>query len=176
MCGSKISSTDLYCRPSLIPGMENQGVCISLAYCDAGDIVASFRPRLHVPNDIMPSQPSISPPPTVSGPVTWGSHVLLKRVDEISYQNHGFTLSNVSAVRMPKSTIISKDGHRPLFVCGDEATNGLCMRDLPSLGVIDNLKQHPQPILDVKYAGSIDTGLLGCISEDRLQLFTCFDN
>ncbi|XXG46646.1 hypothetical protein AAC387_Pa02g1437 [Persea americana] len=163
-------------RPYLIPGIENQGVCISLAYCDVSDdLVASFRPRLHVPNDIMPSQPSISPPPTVSRAATRGSHVLLKRVDEMSYQNRGFTLSNVSAVRMQKSTIVSKEGHRPLFVCGDEATNELCVRDLPTLGVIDHLKQHSHPILDLKYAGSIDTGLLGCVSEDRLQLFTCFE-
>eukprot|EP01018_Ginkgo_biloba_P029394 Gb_31503 [translate_table: standard] len=36
----------LCCRRTSVPGLENQGVCISLAYCSLGDVVvASYRPK-----------------------------------------------------------------------------------------------------------------------------------
>lgn len=38
---------DQHCRPYYVPGLESQGVCISLAYCGLGDIgVASYRPQI----------------------------------------------------------------------------------------------------------------------------------
>lgn len=164
-------------RPFLIPGMENQGVCTSLAYCDtSNDIIATFRPKVNTSSDTVASQPSISPPSTVSGPVTWGSHILLKQADDASYQSHGLVQSCVSAVRFQKSAFISKQGYSPLFTYGDETTNGLSVRDLPSLEFVDSLGQNSSPILDVKYAHSTTAGLLGCISEKKLQLFTCFEH
>lgn len=38
---------DQHCRPYYVPGLESQGVCISLAYYGLGDIgVASYRPKI----------------------------------------------------------------------------------------------------------------------------------
>ncbi|XP_058082108.1 uncharacterized protein LOC131230285 isoform X2 [Magnolia sinica] len=176
----------VYARPLLIPEMENQGVCISLAYCNSSsDIIASFRPKVQIPNDNVASQaslsasptvsiqPSLPASPTVSRPAIMGSHVLVKRVGGNSYQSIGSAPCNVSEVRMPKSAIISIEDNNPLFAFGDEITHGLCVRDLPSFGVVEHLKRHPHPILDVKYARSTSLGLLSCISENRLQIFTC---
>ncbi|XP_077220581.1 uncharacterized protein LOC143854471 isoform X2 [Tasmannia lanceolata] len=159
-------------RPILIPQMENQGICISLACCGSNDdMVATFRPRVQIPVDFEASQPLVSASPTISGPTILGSHVLLKRVGVNSYQNCRFTPSNVSEVRMPKSAIINIEDNNTLFAFGDEITRGLCVRELPSLGVVQHLKPQQSPILDMKYVSSSDSGLLGCISENKLQLF-----
>ncbi|XP_077220689.1 uncharacterized protein LOC143854548 [Tasmannia lanceolata] len=160
-------------RPFFIPQVENQDICISLAYCGSNDdMVATFRPRVQIPVDFEASQPLVSASPTLSGQTILGSHVHLKRVGVNSYQNCGFTTSNVSEVRMPKSAIISMEDNNTLFAFGDEVTRGLCVRELPSLGVVQHLKPQQRPILDVKYAPSSVSGLLGCISENKLQLFS----
>ncbi|KAJ6851573.1 E3 ubiquitin-protein ligase RFWD3-like [Iris pallida] len=161
-------------RPFLIPGVENQGVCISLASGSSSDyIVASFRPKVEFSNDGMPSQASSSPSPTVSGPGRLGSHVLMKRVNGASYQRHAVAYGNVSEARMSKSAIVSQDNSLQ-FAYGDESSHGVCLWDLPSFQVNNHLKPHPRPILDLKYAHTSGPGFLGCVSEDVCQVFTCF--
>ncbi|PIA29107.1 hypothetical protein AQUCO_06200005v1 [Aquilegia coerulea] len=159
-------------RPFLLAEMENQGVCISLAHClSTDDIVASFRPKVQTSNDIINTQPSLSPSPTVLGRGILGSHVLIKRVGGNCYQNLGCVSANVNDVRMLKSAIVKIENCNPMFAYGDEFTRGLSLLELPSLKSVQSLKPHQHPILDVKYAASIGSGILGCVSEDRLQLF-----
>lgn len=156
--------------------MENQGVCISLACgSSCNDIVASFRPKVELSTDSFGSQISQSLSPTLSNSGKLGSHVLLKRVDSSSFRRHEIGYGNVSELRMSKSAIICRDGKNPLFAYGDESTYGVCIWDLPSFQVHTRLKPHQHPILDLKYQrSSTGPGFLGCISEDRLQLFTCY--
>ncbi|KAG1355004.1 putative E3 ubiquitin-protein ligase RFWD3 [Cocos nucifera] len=163
-------------RPTLLPEMENQGVCISLACgSSCNDIVASFRPKVELPSDGIASQTSLSPSLTLSNSGKFGSHVLMKRVDGSSFRRHEFGYGNVSELRMSKSAIICRNGKNPLFAYGDESTYGVCLWDLPSFQVHTHLKPHQHPILDLKYQrNSTGPGFLGCISEDRLQLFTCY--
>ncbi|KAL5981801.1 hypothetical protein ACLOJK_015866 [Asimina triloba] len=129
------------------------------------DIVASFRPKVQIPSDGLSSQASLSASPiasrelTISSspnsrPTVLGSHVFVKRVGGNSYQSIGATPSNVSEVRFLKSAIISFDDDYSLFAFGDEATHGVCLRVLPSFGIIEHLKPHPNPILDLKYTCS----------------------
>ncbi|OVA06945.1 zinc finger protein [Macleaya cordata] len=160
-------------RPLLVPEMENQGVCISLAYSPiSDDIVASFRPKVQMSNDTISSQSLLSPSPSVLGQGVAGSHVLIKRVGGSCYQNLGSTTANVNDIRMPKSAIINVQNSNPLFAYGDELTRGLSLRELPSLRAVQSLTPNQNPILDVKYASSPSKGLLGCVSENRLQLFS----
>lgn len=73
---------------------------------------------------------------------------------------------------MVKSAIIEMENCYPLLAYADGVTNGLRLRELPSLTVNQNLKPHHYPILDVKYAHNQGIGVLGCASEDKLQLFS----
>jgi len=73
---------------------------------------------------------------------------------------------------MARTAIINMQNCFPLFAYGDEATRGLRLKELPSFNVTQNLKPHHHPILDVKYAHNQDTGILGSVSEDKLQLFS----
>ncbi|KAG9441824.1 hypothetical protein H6P81_017678 [Aristolochia fimbriata] len=103
--------------PCRIPNLENQGVCISLAYCgNSENIVATFRPKVHFFHD-QNSQPSAS---TTPGSPVLGSHFHLKRRDTNSYQNLGHVSAYVSEVRMPKSSVISLMDSNPLFAHGNE--------------------------------------------------------
>ncbi|KAF6171454.1 hypothetical protein GIB67_017978 [Kingdonia uniflora] len=160
-------------RPFLVPEVENQGVCISLAYCPfSGDIVSSFRPRVEMSNDTVGSQPPHLFSPTVSGQGVYGSHVHIKKTGDC-YQRLGSTIAKVNDVRLPKSAIINVENCNPIFAYEDEGTHRLSLRELPSLRVSQNLEHHQHPILDVKYAAhSSGIGLLGCISESKLQLFS----
>ncbi|XP_043699819.1 E3 ubiquitin-protein ligase RFWD3 [Telopea speciosissima] len=159
-------------RPSLIPGMENQGVCISLAYSPmSDDIIATFRPKVETFNDTIGTQPSFSPSPSALGQGVQGSHVHVKRIGSSCYQSLGSTLTYVNGVRLSKSVIINLENCNPLLAYGDEATRSMKIWDLSSLRVIQTLEQHQHPIIDVKYA-SWGTGLLGYISEDKLELFS----
>jgi len=153
--------------------MDNYGICISLACSSSSDdLVASFRPKVELSNDIMFSQASVSSSPTLSGSGRLGSHVLLKRTNGGSYESFSVGSGNVSEVRMSKSAIISTEGNTPLFACGDELSRRLCLWNLPRFQVHNYLRPHPKPILDLKYARAA-TGFLGCISEDVCQVFTC---
>ncbi|KAJ8532807.1 hypothetical protein K7X08_015696 [Anisodus acutangulus] len=63
-------------RPCLVPELENQGICISLACGDRNDdIVASFRPKLEISGDMVASQVFPTPVSTMDQAVE-GSHVL----------------------------------------------------------------------------------------------------
>ncbi|KAL0002765.1 hypothetical protein SO802_016546 [Lithocarpus litseifolius] len=156
-------------RPFLVPGLENQGICMSLAYSPSSDdIVASYRPKILASNGATSFQSSQSS----TALNTVGSQVLVKRVAGNFYNKLGSTSTNVSYVQMTKSTIINIENCYPIFAYGDEVTHGLRLRALPNLSDSQNLKPHQLPILDVKYAHSQGSGLLGCISKDKLQLFS----
>lgn len=141
-----------------------QGVCISLAYCSSSDdIVASYRPRM------ASSQPFPTP---VIGQGVQGYHVHLKRAGSNCYQKLGVTCANVNDVRLPRSTIMNTENYGCLFASGDELSGGLVLQQLPSFAIVQHLKLPKQPIHDVKYVNAFDGGLLGCLSEDRLQLYS----
>ncbi|KAF2307427.1 hypothetical protein GH714_028484 [Hevea brasiliensis] len=130
-------------RPSLVPQTANQGVCISLAHCPSSDdIVATFRPKVEMTNEMSVSQ--LSPTPcSIIGQRVLGSHLHLKRENE-----------------------------KPLFAVGDEETLGLILQELPTFTFTQNLKSHKHHICDIKCTSTLSQGLLGCLSEDRLQLFS----
>ncbi|KAH7663040.1 E3 ubiquitin-protein ligase RFWD3 protein [Dioscorea alata] len=161
--------------PSLIPGMENQGICISLACSSSTDeLVASYRPKVEVSNDTAScSQTSSSPSQPISGCGKVGTHVLIKRLNSTQYFRHRNGFGYVSELRMQKSAIISSECSNPLFVYADESTRGVCLSELPSFQVVNRLMPHPTHILDLRYAKASGPGFLGTISEDKLQLFTC---
>ncbi|GLT89823.1 hypothetical protein SLE2022_077890 [Rubroshorea leprosula] len=155
-------------RPFLVPGMENQGACVSLAYChSSNDIVASYRPQFDFPNGMAVSQPVLTP--TV-GQAVRGSHVHLKRLGSNSYQKLGSTCANVNDIRLSRSTII-KTQNKTFFASGDEVTGELILRELPSFTIVQRVKSSKLPIHDVKYTDALGRGLLGCLSEGSLQLF-----
>ncbi|XP_057984270.1 uncharacterized protein LOC131168670 isoform X3 [Malania oleifera] len=158
--------------PFLVPQSENQGVCISLAYCPRNDdIVASFRPKVGMLNEVAVSQPL--PTPTVAGQGVQGSHVLFKRRPGLcSYDKLGSSSAMVSDIRLPKSAIIDAGDRSSLFASADEVSCELILQDLPSFGVTQCLKSHSYPFRDVKFSHAFDPGLLGCLTEDKLQLFS----
>ncbi|XP_011018781.1 PREDICTED: E3 ubiquitin-protein ligase RFWD3 [Populus euphratica] len=157
-------------RPFLIPQTTNQGVCISLAYCaSSDDIVVSYRPRVEMSNEVF-SQTLLKPSP-VTGQGVLGSHLHLKRVGS-NYEKLGIACSTVSGIRLPKSSIIDRPNQKPLFVTGDEVSCGLILQELPSFTATQRLKSHQHCIYDVKYTSTHSQGLLGCLSEDTVQLFS----
>lgn len=79
---------------------------------------------------------------------------------------------HLSDFHLTKSAMVDIPNCYPLFAYGDEVTRGLKLRELPSLKMSQNFEPHQHPILDVKYARSQGKGLLGCVSEDKLQLFS----
>lgn len=165
----------IYCSPSLIPGMENQGICISLSCSSSTDeLVASYRPKVEVSNDTASSsQTSSSPSQPISGCGKVGTHVLIKRLNGTQYFRHRDGFGYVSELRMQKSAIISTECSNPLFAYADESTRGVCLSELPSFQVVNRFMPHPTHILDLRYAKASGPGFLGTISEDKLQLFTC---
>ncbi|XP_016542806.2 E3 ubiquitin-protein ligase RFWD3 [Capsicum annuum] len=169
LCHWNFASSDE--RPCLIPESENQGICISLACGDINDdIVATFRPRLEISGDMVGSQVLPTPGPTME-PTVEGSHVLYRRVGS-RYQKLGASCARVSGIRLPKTAIIDGGNNNAMFASGDEATLELVLQDLPSLNVCQRIKSLNGPIRDVRYARLQNSGLLGCLSEDRLQLCT----
>ena len=149
--------------------MDSYGICISRA-CSISrdDLLASFRPRVELSNDIMFSQASISSSPGLSGSAgRLGSHVLLKRANSGSYESYPICSGNVSEVRMSKSAIIPTEGKTPLL------PRRVCLWNLPQSKVHSYLRPHPKPILDLKYARAPVSGFLGCMSEDMCLVFTC---
>ncbi|KAJ0088454.1 hypothetical protein Patl1_32209 [Pistacia atlantica] len=157
-------------RSSLVPETENKGVCISLAHCPSSDeIVASFRPRVEMSNDITFSQ-SVSTPPVVRHGIP-GIRLLLKKAGSNGYQNLGFSSATVNDIRLPKSTIINLEDEKRLFASGEEVTCELMLQKLPSFSVVQCLQSQNHPIRDVKYINAYGQGLLSCLSEDELQLF-----
>ncbi|KAK9723902.1 hypothetical protein RND81_05G033200 [Saponaria officinalis] len=155
--------------PTLIDETANQGVCISLAYCQNSDnIVATFRPKMEMPDDNGISQVSQTQSHNM-GQNVLGSHVLFKRLNS-RYHNFGSIYSYVPGIRLPKSTILGIGDDTSLFACGDDSTCNLALLELPSLTVTHCLQSN-HPVRDVKYATSVNPNLLCCLSEDRVQLY-----
>ncbi|XP_057478678.1 uncharacterized protein LOC130766025 [Actinidia eriantha] len=159
-------------RPSLVPESENQGVCIALAYCPSSNhIVASFRPKIEIACDMAVSQPSLTPATSLMGQGVQGSHILYKNVGNRCYQKLGSTIANVNDIRLAKSAIIDRQNHDVLFASSNEATCELFLQELPSFMVVQRLTSQKHPVRDVKYTHDLSSGLLSCLSEDKLQLF-----
>ncbi|CAI0471389.1 unnamed protein product [Linum tenue] len=173
-------------RPSLVPTSGNQGVCISLAHCPTTEnIVASYRPKV----ETLPScevaatgsQAFVSHSSQAIGQGIQGSHLHLKRTGS-SYETLGSASATVSNIRLPRCTIICRkqeqlQQQQPcLFVSGDEAAQGLLLQELPSFAFNQRLQSSRKSFIsDVKYASSANIqggGVLGCLSESTLQLFT----
>ncbi|XP_050945082.1 uncharacterized protein LOC103500825 isoform X2 [Cucumis melo] len=156
--------------PFLIPE-TNQGVCTSLAYCSSRDeLVASYRPKVGMSNEIVYSQPSPSPSHTTGHRVD-GCHVAFKKEDHHQFSKLGSAYANIDAIRLPKSTIIDLQGCNSLFVSADAVMGDLILQELPSFRSVQHLKVHKHPVRDVKYSYGFDRGLLSCLSDDILHLF-----
>lgn len=156
-------------RPCLVPESENQGICISLACGDRNDdIVASFRPKLETSGEMAASQVLPTPVSTIEQAVE-GSHVLYRRVGS-RYQKLGASCAKVSGIRLPKSAMIDRGKKNPMFASGDDATMELVLQELPSLNVSQRIKSLNGPIRDIRYTRLQNSGLLGCLREDKLQL------
>uniref|UniRef100_A0A8I6W672 RING-type E3 ubiquitin transferase n=2 Tax=Hordeum vulgare subsp. vulgare TaxID=112509 RepID=A0A8I6W672_HORVV len=161
-------------RPNLLTGTENQGVCISLACATPSSdlIVASFRPRVEFSGDGTASQMAISQSPTLSSSGKLGSHALLRRTSSTSFVKEQICNGNVSELRMSKSAIIPCSGNgQHIFAYGDESVRGVRTWLLPSFQPLADLKPHRQPILDLRFAASSTKKYLGCLSEEKLQVF-----
>ncbi|XP_047335250.1 E3 ubiquitin-protein ligase RFWD3-like isoform X2 [Impatiens glandulifera] len=159
--------------PFLVPESQNQGVCISVAgFPSSNDVVASFRPKIEASSEIAISQPLLTPSSTVMSQVQ-GSHVLFRKVGTRSYQKLGSRLANVNSVRLPRSAIVQGQNNHMLFVSEDEASHGLALQELPFFEVVQCLASSEyQPVHDLKYARYQNCGLLGCLSDDKLQLYS----
>ncbi|RCV43978.1 hypothetical protein SETIT_9G337100v2 [Setaria italica] len=162
-------------RPNLLSGMENQGVCISLACAPPSSdlLVASYRPKVELQDDSATPQAITpqSPAPTGSGKL--GRHTLLRRTATTSFAKDQTCSGNVSDLRMSKSAIIPCGGNQHLFAYGDESLYRVRTWRLPSFQTYTDLRPHRQPILDLRFAES-PTGerYLGCLSAEKLQVFT----
>lgn len=155
----------------MVPGSENQGVCIALAYCPSSNhIVASFRPKVEMYNDSVVSQPSLTPATSPMGKGVRGTHILYKALGNSCYKRLGSTCASVTEVRLPKSAIIYNGNLQ--FASTNEVTCEVILQELPSFMVVQNLKSQMHPIRDVKYTNDLSSGFLSCLSEDRLQLFS----
>jgi len=162
-------------RPNLLSGMENQGICISLACAPPSSdlLVASYRPKVELPDDNATPQ-AITPQsqaPIGSGKL--GRHTLLRRTTTTSFAKDQTCSGNVSDLRMSKSAIIPCGGNQHLFAYGDESLYGVRTWRLPSFQTYTDLRPHRQPILDLRFVES-STGerYLGCLSVEKLQIFT----
>ena len=154
----------------MVPETDNKGVCISLAYSrSSDDIVASYRPKVEMSNEMAISQPSLT---QAIGQGTLGSHVHYRGVGSNCFQKLGSACANVNDIRLPKkSAIIDIQNQNRLFASGDDKMCDLILQDLPSFTVLQHLNTRKHPIRDVKYTHAMSQGLLSCLSEDRLQLF-----
>lgn len=158
----------------MVPQTENQGVCISLAYCPSSDdIVASYRPKVEMSNETIFSQPPLTPSRGGIGQGTVGSLVLLKRADSSNcFKRLGSACTNVCDIGLPKSAIIDVGNHSTLFASEDKFSSKLVLEELPSFTTFQSLKLHKDPVRDLKYTPALKKGLLSCLSGDILQLFS----
>ncbi|KAI5319263.1 hypothetical protein L3X38_038971 [Prunus dulcis] len=160
--------------PILVPQTENQGVCISLAYCPSSDnIVASYRPKVEMSDETIFSQPPLTPSRGGIGQGTVGSLVLLKRAGSSNcFKRLGSACTNVCDIGLPKSAIIDLGNHRTLFASEDKLSSKVVLEELPSFTTFQSLKLHKDPVRDLKYTPALKKGLLSCLSGDVLQLFS----
>lgn len=152
--------------------MENQGVCISLAYCPTNkDVVASYRPKVEMPNDMAVSQ-SLPTQSSVAGQGVVGSHVLFRRAGSSCFQKLASVYAAVNDIRLPKTAIIDTKDQNRLFASSNEATCELVLQELPSFTVRQRLKSERPPLRDMKYTHASGQGLLSCLTDDTLQIFS----
>lgn len=156
----------------MVPESVNQGICISLSYSPSSDdIVASYRPKVEMQNEMAISQPSITHSQVI-GQGVQGSHVHYKEVGSNCFQKLGSACANVNESRIPiRSAILDIENQGRMFASGDEVTRELILQELPSFTVLQHLNTQKRPIRDVKYTHAISQGLLSCLSEDTLHLF-----
>ncbi|KAK7285006.1 hypothetical protein RJT34_19761 [Clitoria ternatea] len=155
-------------RPIMVPENDNQGVCISLAYCPSSDdIVLSYRPKFDMSMDVPLSQ--TSPTPHMTGQGVQGSHVLFNRMGSPHFQKVGSSYANVSKIRLPKCVVMDIENQSRLFASVDEVTCDLVLHELPSFRVIQQFKM-PAQARDLRYSPS--HRILGSLSENTLQLFS----
>lgn len=157
----------LQCRPYYVPGLESQGVCISLAYCGLGDIgVASYRPKIASQvggsSCISPSQEgficsqSVSPEgfaDTSSNSISprKGSHYILRKSDR----------SSSSGDRMVHGEISTADSYNRLGIDWN------CNREKVMFGHVSAAGTSKSAILTVRVPGR---GL-----DCKQSLFACGD-
>lgn len=167
-------------RPNLLTGTENQGVCISLACAPPSSdlIVATFRPKVELSGDGTSSQVAISQSPTLSRSGKLGCHALIRRTSNTTFVKDQSCYGNVSELRMSKSAIIPCSGNsQHLFAYGDEVLRGVRTWQLPSFQGFTDLMPHRSPILDLRFAqSSAGEKYLGCLSEEKLQVFRVTDH
>lgn len=164
----------MHCRPFLVPGSENEGVCVTLACSSSNsDIVASYRPKVKMLNKEIASQASPTPSTSLMGNSVLGSHVSYKRTSSQCYQKLGSTCANVNDIRLPKSAIVDMcNDDSPLFVSGDEVRCEITLKSLPSLLTVQHLNPRKFPVRDVKFSHGSNSSILGCLCEDILQLYS----
>lgn len=160
-------------RPVLVPGSENEGVCVSLACSSSNsDIVASYRPKVKMLNKELASQASPTPSTSLMGNSVLGSHVSYKRTSQC-YQKLGSACANVNDIRLPKSAIVDMcNNDSPLFVSGDEVRCEITLQSLPSLLTVQHLSPRKFPVRDIKFTHGSNSSILGCLCEDILHLYS----
>lgn len=151
-----------------VPALQNEGAsCTSVAYNIASkDIVATYRPKTQV------SKPINTKLSSLYGELAPSILTHIKRTASSFYFKSGSASAQLGYDWITKSTFINIENCHPMFAYGNDVSNGLRLLEIPSLDVTHNLKPHQRPILDVKYSQSQGSGVLGCISKDKLQLFS----
>jgi len=86
------------------------------------------------------------------------------------YQKLGSSCAYVNEVRLQKSAILYN--HNLQFASTKEVTGEVVLQELPSFEVVQHLKSQPYPVRDLKYTHDLSSGLLSCLSDDRLRLFS----
>ncbi|KAL8245791.1 hypothetical protein R6Q59_007007 [Mikania micrantha] len=156
-------------RPHLIPESKNQGqVCISFAHCN-DDIVATFRPKIEMSTRMDVSQSL--PTPSMSCGVE-GSNMFYKRSGAWSYKKTGYLVTEVDSIRLPKSCIINKPNHSPMFVVANEVTSELVLHDMTKMVVVQCFRTPKNQIWDIRCTQIWNSCVLGCLSGDVVQLYT----
>lgn len=137
--------------------------------------MASYRPRVGSSDDTVPTQPSLTQTGVNNGNSNGvdGFHVCLKRrgVDSY-YQKLSSTQAIVDPIRLPRTSIIDfGEERKQIFASCDESTRELILQDTSTFAVSQRfpLTSH-LPLQDVKYAHINGSGLLGLLTDDRLQL------
>lgn len=141
----------LPCRPYYVPGLESQGVCISLAYCGLGDIgVASYRPKIASQvggsSCISPSQEgflgsqSVSPEGFVdtssfSISPRKGSHYILRKSDRSSSSGDRMTHREISTADSYNSLGIDWNCNPEKVMFGHVSAAGTTKSAVLTLGV-----------------------------------------
>ncbi|KAG7549390.1 Zinc finger RING-type [Arabidopsis thaliana x Arabidopsis arenosa] len=143
---------------TLVSVTRNLGICIASSYCPRSNhVVASYKRRVESSED--------------SNGVE-GFHVCLRRRGDGSYsQKQSSTQPIVDSIGLPRTEIIDFGKERSqLFASYEESTRELILQDPWSFAVSQRftLPSH-LPLQDVKYANLNGSGLLGLLTDDRLQ-------